>query len=194
MRILITVLLLAGTAWGQQTKQTECHLGFELQKSGRCTRTYSPDGCNACTEDQDGYLGTCTAVACLREPLTVYAHPQSIQPVYGIALYPSIILVRTAYFDADQKLNYILETYGPALLSNEDYESIDHLEHAILNTYLFLGTSEATEADAIKAQQNLDAMHLDAKLSKLLSKYHVPTHAEALDDLLRKQDGWADKL
>lgn len=154
--IIIALLLLAGTAWGQQVSTQE--------QSSIC-----PEGC-------------------------ILAYPQSIQTPNGIAVYPSIILVRTAYFDTDQKLNHILENDGPALLSNADYESIDHLEHAIHNTYLFLGTSEATEADAVKAQQNLDAMHLDAKLSKLLSKYHVPTHTEALDDLLRKQDGWADKL
>jgi len=44
--------------------------------------------------------------------------------------------VRSTYLDTDQKLNHILENDGPALLSNVDYEAIDHLEHAIHNMSL----------------------------------------------------------
>ena len=94
---------------------------------------------------------------------------------------------RTEYYEAHQAIINVLDH---AKLNNAEWENLDSLAHAINNVYLFLGTSKATETDAVKAKLELEALHVGEKLDK----YHVPTHEEDMDELLRKMDGRGKKL
>jgi len=94
---------------------------------------------------------------------------------------------RADYYGAYRDIVNVLDH---AQLNNAEWENLDALAHAVNNVYLFLGTSKATEADATKAKLELDVLHIGEKLAK----YHIPTHEEDMDELLRKMDGWGKKL
>jgi len=94
---------------------------------------------------------------------------------------------RADYYEAHEAIVNVLDH---AQLNNAEWENLYSLAHAVNNVYLFLGTSKATGTDAVKAKLELEALHIGEKLDK----YHIPTHEEDMDELLRKMDGWGKKL
>jgi len=214
MRILLSVLLLAGTAWGQQlpvcpganNKTANCVLvGPEVPWD-----QYSPDPHHPgyyCAFKR-GKLLACelpTLVPITPHPdpdIIVYDLPAApfLPPVntcrapepsanYGCKFWDAgpIGLTRYEYFEAQEAIVNVLDHVQ---LNNAEWENLDALAHAVNNVYLFLGTSKATETDAVKAKLELDALHIGEKLAK----HHIPTHEEDMDELLRKMDGWGKKL
>jgi len=189
MKPIIIALLLAGTAWGQQAAHPDpVPRGWALMQLPVPVPPLlqphhkAPPGIDI--------TGTC------REPSANYGceyeevgHQYFPDPVHASSFGKAgpIGFVRASYYGAYQAITNVLDH---AQLNNAEWENLYSLAHAVNNVYLFLGTSKATETDAEKAKLALDALHIGEKLAR----YHIPTHEEDMDELLRRMDGWGKKL
>jgi len=212
MKPIIIALLLTGAAWGKQLPVSVPPLlqphhkappGVDITGTEVEWDQYSPD------LHHPGYycafkhkkllkcgLPTLMPIAQQIDPDIIFSSkvnypcraPES-SANYGCKFWDAgpIGFARADYYEAHQAIVNVLDH---AQLNNAEWENLDALAHAVNNVYLFLGTSKATETDAAKAKLELEALHIGEKLAK----YHIPTHEESMDELLRKMDGWGKKL